>query len=879
MLNDSDLISNGPRRRSPQRLLSAILPGLLTGRLPATLISLVAPALACGVATNAFGQRASAPTQTPPVNRAAATPPASAAGESVSIDDAALADRPIAIVNVKGLSRVTRQAVNNNLRVSAGQPFDSLVIREDVATLYRLGQFSTVTAEAIVRPDGAVEVVYTVVEQPIILEIGYVGNKIVSDAELVKATRLFAGGPRDDFLLEQSVFRIKELYRTRGNYLVEVTVDESRLTDTGILVFRIIEGPRVRIKQIEFIGNSSFDADKLSSQITTRSSVPLIRKGELDEERLFDDVAALDRFYKDMGFVDVRVDRRVTLSADGREAKVSFLVDEGRRYRVRGANVRFLDAEGGEVEPRAMSREQLAALSVIQRGDWFTKRLIERTIETITDAYLLMGYIDVRLESKDVRVGDEALVDLFVDIREGPRTYAGLVFIQGNLLTQDKVIRRRVRIPPGRPLDGRELAESKRRLDGAQLWNGVRVTAQKPRSNDEDPLGGEIDDRARAAAEAGDTETARRVDRVVRDVLVEVKEKNTGSINFGVGLGTDSGVFGEISLTQRNFDIADPPLTLDEYISGRAFRGAGQTFSIVAAPGVETSNFSVNFAEPHLFESDIGFRSNALYGTRVFDNYDQENIIGSVGLTRRLGDLWGIAGSMTVQRTKLDRFNPNTPLEVVASQGPATLAAVGATISRTDVDRPQRPTRGTELTLAVSEHYDLDSENAWTLVRATAAAIFTVTEDYLGRRSTLRISTDIGYIFGSQPPVYERFYLGGRSFRGFQFRTVSPKSAGTIRAPNTPNDQAIGGEFLFFLGSQYEVPLFAEFISGVVFLDSGTVTPDPSFDQYRVSVGAGLRLYLPQLGPAPLAFDFAYPLIKGEMDQTQTFSFAVELPF
>jgi outer membrane protein insertion porin family len=166
--------------------------------------------------------------------------------QTTSIDDETLADRPIATLLFKGLDRVKEREILNNVRVAAGQPFDPKAIRNDVATLYRLGQFGTIQASATVLADGSVELTYTFLEQPIVKDLQVVGNKLISDQELRKAIPLYAGGPRDDFLLEQAVARIKDLYKKRGHYLAEVTVDETRLKDTGILILRVIEGPRVK---------------------------------------------------------------------------------------------------------------------------------------------------------------------------------------------------------------------------------------------------------------------------------------------------------------------------------------------------------------------------------------------------------------------------------------------------------------------------------------------------------------------------------------------------------------------------------------------------------------------------------------------------------
>jgi outer membrane protein assembly factor BamA len=806
-------------------------------------------------------------------------------GTSASVNDAALADRRISAVNVRGLSRVSRQLIDNNLRVAGGQAFEAAAVRADVATLYRLGQFATVSAEATLRQDGTVEVTYTVVEQPIIREIGFVGNNIVSDQELRKSVTLFAGGPRDDFLLEQSVLRIKDLYRSRGNYLVEVTVDESRLADTGLLLLRIIEGPRVRIQEVEFVGNASFDADKLYSQIKTRTALPLFRKGELDEDRLYDDVAALDKFYKDMGFVDVRVDRRVQLSPDSKEAKVTFLVEEGRRYTLRKTIVKSAlsaDTPGGNAL-QVMSERQLQSLLVIRPGDFFTKLLLDKSVKEIKNSYLLMGYLDVDVQTAWVRVGEPAEVDLVLSIREGPRTVAGLVVVQGNFLTKDKVIRRLVRIPPGRPIDGREIEESAARLRRSQLFNDVRITAQRPRPGDEDPLGETAglteEELAAAEAAAGDPAAARRIERQVRDVLVEVKEKNTGSVNFGVGIGSDSGAFGEIAVTQRNFDIADPPLSFEEFISGRAFRGAGQNFALSIAPGTEVSTYSLSLSEPHLFESDIALSGRTFYRTRFYDTYDEEKFAITWSLARRLGDLWSVAANGGFHNVQLSGFEDDTPIEVIADEGPFNIVWGGFSVQRTDVEGGARPSRGTQLELAYSYFNDLESQESWNLLRLGGTAIFTVDEDYLGRKSTFRLNSDIGYIFGGDAPVFERFYLGGRSFRGFEFRTISPKSRGSRAAPTTPNKEPIGGQWLFFVGGQYEFPVVGDFLNGVLFMDTGTVTEDPGFDEYRASIGIGIRLYIPQLGPAPLAFDFATPLSRTGDDQSQVFSFSAELPF
>lgn len=776
--------------------------------------------------------------------------PAHSAGAAVvlpAVDDEELSDRPVSRVIIRGLGRVTEQEVRNNLRIAAGQPFDAAVVKADVTTLYRLGHFEVVSADAVLQPDGTVEVIYQVSEQAIVHDIQFVGNTLISDQELRKYVRLSPGAPRDDFLLEQSIIRVKEMYRERGNYLVEVTVDETRMKEDGILIFRVVEGPRVRIREIEYVGNASFSADELGAQIQTKPWVFLFRKGDLDQDRLIDDVAVLDRFYKDRGYMDVRVDRRVELSNDQKEAKVVFVISEGRQYRLRNIVV---DGAGGQ-PLNVFTRQQLADLSVIKRGDPFQKNLIDKTTKAIANGYKVMGYADVQVNHTYVRVGEEPEVDLILVVYEGQPYITGLVHIQGNFITRDDVIRQLVRVSPGRPLDAREFETSTDRLKQRGLFREPRITAQPPSVDNPNE----------------------------RDILVEVKESQTGSVNFGVGAGTDSGFFGDINITQNNFDITDWPQSLDELINGRAFRGGGQTFRLAIQPGIDVSNYNLALGDPNLFNTDFGGNAQINYRTRVYTNYTEERLSGIFGLSHRLGDYWVATLSPRLENIKLTDFDPATPLEIYNQRGPSYISMLGFSLVRTEVDNVQRPSRGTQLELQGAYYGLFGGDYSYPQLSVGFTQFFTTYEDFLGRKQVLRLKANTGYIFSSNAPVYERYYLGGRTLRGFDFRTVSPKAVGTIADPTLVTDQPIGGQFTFFAGAQYEVPVFGEFLSVVMFVDSGTVNNNQWLGAYRVGVGGGLRLYIPQFGQAPIALDFAYPVLRQPGDQEQIFSFTLDLPF
>jgi outer membrane protein insertion porin family len=551
---------------------------------------------------------------------------------------------------------------------------------------------------------------------------------------------------------------------------------------------------------------------------------------------------------------------------------VVFVITEGRQYRLRSVRV---EATGSDGRLTVFSPEQLRGLMTLRPGDAYTKNRIEQSTKSIQSAYFTMGFVDAKVDATYVRAGEEPDVDMLITVNEGQAYQTGIVKVQGNFLTRDKVIRRLVRFQPGRPMDGNEKENTEKRLKGSNLFNESRVTEQP---EDPDNPG-------------------------VRDVLVEVKEKNTGSLNFGVSASTDTGFGGEISLNQYNFDIADPPASVGELVGGRAFRGAGQTFNITIAPGVELSNYAISVGDPHLFETDWSGSASGFYRQRIYPQNDEDRLNLQLGLGRRIGDFWTFNSNVRFDQVTLSNFQSGTPIEIYNQAGPNRFAVVSAGVQRNTVDNRQRPGSGSIANVGVSQYV---GDYSFPTLSAGYTTFLTLDEDFLGRKTTLRLSTNAGYLFSENAPVFERYYLGGRTLRGFAFRGVSPQSVAVLNQPPWPSapipltspfgntaanpsavqpveptwqGNPVGGQFLFFAGTQFETPVIMDAVTLVLFCDSGTVENDVTLDQYRVSLGAGLRLYIPMLGPAPIALDFAVPVAKQEFDSTQVFSFSAELPF
>lgn len=746
---------------------------------------------------------------------------------------------PVRGVELAGLKRVQRTLVENNIRTTIGEPYSSATIQQDVRNLTRLNQFRIILPKAELTPDGSgVIVTYQFDEWSLAEDVQMTGNFAVNDQDLFGAILMKVGDPLDTFQINRAREQIVELYQKRGFYLAQVDVDADVLTESNIVLFRIREGPRVKIKAIEFRGNQAFESEQLQSNLKTKTSIFLFRTGQLDEEALATDIAALSDYYKDRGYLDVRIDRQLDLSNDLKEAKVVFLIEEGELFTMRSVKV---DGATRLLTP------QVTALIDIKTGDVYSKDKIQRSRTILMEGLGRLGYVDVSVDLQATRDPGAPFVDLQVTIREGAVARTGEIITKGNQLTQSKVILRELDFRPDRPLSSVAIENAKRDIRATGLFQEVQITIADP--DPDDPR--------------------------YRDVFIEVKEGDTGSINFGAAVSSDLGVFGSIGLTQRNFDIADFPESFDEFIRGRAFRGAGQIFNINVQPGNDYSNYSIGLSDPYLFGTDNALSSSLAFTKRQQENYDESRAGGTLRLSRRLGEVWTGYVSTRYQSIDLTNIANSAPVDVFNVQNKNIVSGVGTGIVRTTVDNRARPTRGSRLELGMEQIGLLGGDFDFTRVTAEHTVFLTMDEDFLGRKSVLTLHTQLGYQFGGDTPIYERFFLGGRSFRGFDYRTVSPRG---LRRNGNPSTDPIGGDWLFFCGAQYDFPIFERFIGGVAFIDTGTVTSDLSFDNYRVSVGIGIRLFIPQLGQAPLAFDFGFPIVKESTDQTQLLSFSIDVP-
>lgn len=855
------MTSLSARRRSrwnPGRLRAAA--GLLAGlaAIPAFAQEVApnpAPANPATPATQPATQPAPSPATPPAPGGATVQPPQPEAPVPLPSALERYEGRPIREVRVIGLKSVEPQLVDNQIRSKPGLPLSVEAVQQDIQRLNRLGRFRKIDVKAQAFDDGSISLIYEFAEVPIIKGVEAVGNRQLTTREIGAVVGLLEGTPVDRYQLDRARRQIQDLYRKKGYYLSEVTVDEEELDKTGIVLFRIVEGERIKIAEIRFEefagGNLAFTQGQLYQTIKSRES-NWFETGPLDDQTLDQDMASLVSYYQDRGYLDVRVGRRVQTAPNGREAIVSFVISEGQVYTMRSVRVEQNNGRGepSGKPPTVFTPEQIAGLMIIKAGDVYSADKIKKSVKAVEEAYGRLGRIDSRVQRAELRDPTHPVVDLLILVSESPAYKVGLPIIRGDTLTKQTVIRRDLDFRPDRPLDTTAVERSRQRLEDTRLFEpgSVKITFQP-----EDP------------SRPG-----------YRDVLVEVDETNTGSLGFGVGVNSDLGVQGEISVRQRNFDILDTPDSIGEFFAGRAFRGGGQSFDLTLAPGNEVQTYSISLTDPRLLDSDYSGSASAFYLTHQYDKYDEQRIGTNISVGRRFGERWTAAATFRVAQVELRSIDADAPVDVFESEGPDLLTGLGVRFSRYTSDSRFRPTNGTKFDAGIEQ---VGGDFTFTKINAAYSVYLPIYESFLGYKTVLSLNTRASYIpqNESEVPVYERYYQGGRDFRGFSYRTVSPK--GIRNDTMTLGDDPVGGTWSFFLGTELEQPLWQDVLSTVFFIDTGTVTNDPGFSDYRVSVGLGLRIYVNSLSPLPLAFDFGFPILKQDGDEERIFSFSLDLPF
>ena len=725
-------------------------------------------------------------------------------------------------VKFVGTANVNEQLVRANMQVHEGGDFDDALLDRDIRNLYTTGLFEFIQIKREQVDEHTVNLVVEVTPKFRVLAIRFEGNKHYKSGRLEKETKTRPNTALDERQVKEDSEKLRDYYQKEGYNQVVVTykIERDRATGFGSIVFRIIEGPRVKIQEVRFTGNPHFKAKELRGQMDTKKwwfLSWLMGTGRFKDDDFADDLDKLRDFYREHGYLDVDIpeDKVVFDYPKPDKLILTIAVSEGRQYHI--GKISF---SGNRLHSSALLRRVVRQKS----GAVFAPSKLDSDSERLEDFYGKDGYLDTRvrlIRHPNIATGN---IDIEYEMTESEKYNVESIVVEGNTKTKSIVILRELVLGPGDVFDTVREKISKQRLQNTRFFDDVETGSQ-------------------------DTNIPGR-----RNLRVSVKEGRTGSLTFGVGYSTLERTTAYVEVSQTNFDL---------FNAKSIFQGDGEKFRIRLQIGSLSNEALINYEKPYLFDKliTLGFSIFRTTSDYISQYYSQINLGGQVYLRKHLFELIDAQLSYSYQVIEIKNVASGASTVIQEAAGNNNESTVGLSLSRDTRDKILNTTSGNSIVLNTNvTGGPLGGKNNYYSFEFRGSQFF---EIFKAQTQVVSLIARGGakLTFGDTKtlPYYDTWYLGGPDdLRGFEYHEVSPRDQFT---------EPIGGKTYGMYSIEYSLDL-VDPIRGAIFYDAGFVNPgtfDFSPRNMNDDWGVGVRLFV--MG-APLDLDYGIPL-RGDKNNRQ----------
>ena len=762
-----------------------------------------------------------------------------------------------------GNRRVRNDTLKARIFSRENDAYNEETLRRDFQALWNTQFFEDVKLRVEDSPNKANAriIIFEVKERPIIRRIRYDNIHSVSESDILdrfkeRKVGLTVESQFDPTKIKKAEVVIKELLGEHGRQFAKVTPQYERIASSNavILIFKVDEGPKVKVGKIKFTGNHAFSDRKLirAMRHDRPYQIPLyiteinVMSKTYDRDKLNEDLeVGIRGMYQDNGYFRALVKEPVLENIDtrnnklgmpvpvlgksnGKAVNITIPIEEGPRYKMGTLKIVSADPD----KALSLKVEALKGAFPIKQGDILNVSKLRKAMKDYTSIYGEYGFIDFTPEP-DFDIDDvNKIINLTLKFDEQKQYYVRRIDFSGNTTTRDKVIRRELAIDEGQLFNKRAWEISILRLNQLDYFDRIE------------------EDKA--------VEIKRNTKEGTVDLNLKVHEKGKQSIGLQGGVSGLAGGF--IGLTYQTNN----------------FLGLGETLTFSAQFGSLQRVFQFGFTEPYLFDRPISTGFTIFSSRYSFDQAKQEALLlgqsvsinpqfiqnynqDSTGFTafasypiKRLSFMRvGLTYGLT--RTNITAFNDASRLLFQSIQyrsfaGPSALngivsSTITPSVTYNTINNPQEPTSGKSYYYSMAFTGGPIGGNVNTITNVVEWKKFRQVNK---KRNVLGFHAQAAYITGyggKEIPPFNRFYMGGeQDIRGYDIRSISPvtfiptqtsqvisysdpQSGGALRSFAVPvltyTATLPGGDLQGFGNVEYRIPIVGP-VQAVLFFDGGT---------------------------------------------------------
>ena len=727
-------------------------------------------------------------------------------------------DLKINKIIINGEKRLSESFILKYLPNYPDTKFSNEVLNNFTKNLYQTDFFESVNID--IKED---VLVINLKELPIINEISFSGNELIQNDQLLEIVDI---KPRDIFNKENlniAAERIKTEYQKLGRYLAEIKIQKKDLNEGRVnLNFSINEGALLLVKNINFLGNENYSDSELKLSISTKEDAwyKIWGSNKFLPERLEFDKQKLRTFYNERGYIDFEViSARGDLLPDISGFNINFILNEGLRYKIN--DFEFVSSIT-DIDKTLLSNE-----ISLKKNDYYDSRAIEHSTNKLIKYFENKGYNFINVKSSIKK--NNNLVNIKFSITEGVAKFVNRIKITGNTRTNDSVIRREITIFEGDPFNVTKLKTSINSLNRLGFFQTVNYKLVNLENN-------------------------------LVDIIIDVKEVNTGAVSFGVG-------YSSLNNTNITFGLKE-----------KNFLGEGNKINLGVSLSDKKSTYNIGYTEPYFLDRQLSLSGN-IY------NQESENQKGDVKFSRKgLGTGIGFKKEFVSQnfdynlsKSKSVTSSSSTANSITGEDGKDIVtSSITHSISSDTRNSIFNPTSGYRWLLSNTISGLGGDANFFKSVFNYGYYMPIDYGDYI-----MSLKSRAGFVAGLDDKVTSsnRFILGGNYLRGFDSAGIGPRDTG--------NDASVGGNKFYNFSFEMKSGKWMPDDTGLewlLFSDIGSLWETDykvgvqGFDDMepRITNGFGVSMQTP-VGPLQLIWGF--PVVSKNYDKEENFQFSIGTKF